>query len=235
MSSNRSGRKGQAPRARTDAVRVVRAAPSSKKGGQGGRPTVDGLGDDVGAAELARRVADSLRRLRKERDLSFDDLALASGVSRAALSQIETCRSNPSLAVLWKIAVGLKVPFQSLLGPGEQESARLLHSRDATPLRSVDGRVESRLLSPSGAVARLEVYELRFQSKGHLQSEPHGAGANETVIMLTGALRVTLRSQTYELVPGDVLYFEANVAHSYENRSSHESRCIDVIGYGSVQ
>ena len=76
-----------------------------------------GLGDDVGAAELGRRVADSLRRPSEERKSSpLDDLALASGVSRAALSQIEMCRTNPSLAVLWKIAIGLKVPFQVLLG-----------------------------------------------------------------------------------------------------------------------
>ena len=46
-------------------------------------------GDDVGGAEMARRVADNLRRLRKERALSLDQLAASSGVSRAALSQID--------------------------------------------------------------------------------------------------------------------------------------------------
>lgn len=195
------------------------------------RPTVVGLGDDVGAAELGRRVADSLRRLRKERSLSLDELALASGVSRAALSQIEMCRSNPSLAVLWKIAVGLKVPFHALLGKAES-GTRLLRAGDATPLRTADGRIESRLLSPSGAAARLEIYELRLQTKGILRSEPHGAGAHETVILLTGAMRVTVGDATHDLAPGDTLFFEANVAHSYENVSSRKSRCLDIIGYG---
>jgi quercetin dioxygenase-like cupin family protein/DNA-binding XRE family transcriptional regulator len=166
--------------------------------------------------------------------LSFDDLALASGVSRAALSQIEMCRTNPSLAVIWKIAVGLKVPFQALLGPIESDGARLLRARDVTPLRTVDGRVESRLLSPSGAISRVEIYELRFQPRGRLPSEPHGAGAHETVILLTGALRITVQKDTYDLTPGDTLYFAANVSHSYENRASSESRCIDVIGYGTA-
>jgi transcriptional regulator with XRE-family HTH domain len=194
------------------------------------RPTVDGLGDDVGAAELGRRVADSLRRLRKERALSLDDLAVASGVSRAALSQIEMCRTNPSLAALWKVAVGLKVPFQALLGSSEP-SARLLRAGDATALRTADGRIESRLLSPAGASTGLEVYELRFQAKGLLQSESHGAGATETVILLTGALRVTVGAEPYDMAPGDTLFFEANVDHVYENVSARESRCIDIIGY----
>jgi transcriptional regulator with XRE-family HTH domain len=192
---------------------------------------VDGLGDDVGAAELGRRVAESLRRLRKERQLSLDQLALSSGVSRAALSQIESARTNPTLSVLWKVAVGLGVPFQALLGTNDEQS-RLLRAGDAVPLRSADGRMESRLLSPSGAADRVEIYELRFQAKGVLRSEPHGAGASETVILLTGALRVTVGDDVHDLGPGDTLFFQANVAHTYENRSSHESRCIDFIGYG---
>jgi transcriptional regulator with XRE-family HTH domain len=39
---------------------------------------------------MARRVAANLRDMRKARNLSLDQLAIASGVSRAALSQIET-------------------------------------------------------------------------------------------------------------------------------------------------
>src|SRR5216117_324575 len=73
-------------------------------------------GDVFGAAELARHVAESLRHHRKIQQLSLDDLAQRSGVSRAALSQIEGARTNPTLAVLWKIAVGLGMPFQQLLG-----------------------------------------------------------------------------------------------------------------------
>lgn len=60
-------------------------------------------GDELGAAALARKVADSLRELRKTRRMSLDQLAEVSGVSRAALSQIEGSRTNPTLAVLWKI------------------------------------------------------------------------------------------------------------------------------------
>ncbi len=196
------------------------------------RPTVEGLGDEIGAAELARRVADSLRRLRADRQLSLDQLALASGVSRAALSQIESARTNPTLGILWKVAVGLGVPFQTLLGSAEGSANRILRAGDAIPLRSTDGRLESRLLSPSLAADRIEVYELRLQPQGVHHSDAHGPGAREIVILLTGALRVAVGDEKYELAPGDTLFFDANVAHSYENRSARESRCIDIIAYG---
>ena len=118
------------------------------------RPTVrENTGDDLGAAELARRVADSLKKFRAEQRLSLDDLAARSGVSRAALSQIESARTNPTLAVLWKIAVGLEIPFHDLLGTGGEEAVRVLKAGDTLPLKSADGRTETRLLSPGGVGA----------------------------------------------------------------------------------
>jgi XRE family transcriptional regulator, regulator of sulfur utilization len=213
------------PRARTARSGAEKNAPST-------RPTVVGLGDDVGAAELGRRVSESLKRLRKERRLSLDQLALASGVSRAALSQIESARTNPTLSVLWKVAVGLGVPFHALLGTEETAKTRLLRSGDASPLRSTDGRMESRLLSPAGASEGLDVYELRFLPKGLLRSDAHGTGTTETVVLLTGSLRITVADESHDLLPGDTLFFFADVPHAYENRSSHETRCIDVISYG---
>jgi transcriptional regulator with XRE-family HTH domain len=189
-------------------------------------------GDEVGAAALGRRVGDSLRELRKRRGLSLDQLAAASGVSRAALSQIEGSRTNPTLSLLWKVAVGLGVPFHTLLGDNESGRPQVLRSGDAPPLRSTDGRMESRLLSPAGATQGLDVYELRFLPKALHQSEPHGQGTTEILVVLTGALRVAVGDETHDLAPGDSMFFRADAPHSYESRSSHDTRCIDIISYG---
>jgi transcriptional regulator with XRE-family HTH domain len=199
---------------------------------QAARGSFAGGGDEIGAAALGRRVGDSLRRLRKERGFSLDQLAASSGVSRAALSQIEGSRTNPTLSLLWKVAVGLGVPFQALLGGDTAGRTQVLRAGDAPPLRSTDGRMESRLLSPAGASQGLDVYELRFLPKAHHRSEPHGQGTTETVIVLTGALRVAVADEAHDLAPGDSMFFRADVPHSYESRSSHETRCIDIISYG---
>jgi XRE family transcriptional regulator, regulator of sulfur utilization len=197
-----------------------------------GRPTVKGAaGDDVGAAEMARRVAEVLRKLRADRRLSLDDLAARSGVSRAALSQIEGARTNPTLAVLWKIAVGLHVPFHDLLGPSEQQDVRLLRAGDAPPLKSGDGRMESRLLSPGGSAADVEVFDLRFQPKAAHKSDPHGKGTTETLVVLTGSLRLHVEGSEHELGTGDSVFFRADVPHTYENPTLREARCLNVIRY----
>jgi transcriptional regulator with XRE-family HTH domain len=188
-------------------------------------------GDDLGAAELARKVADSLKRFRRERELSLDELASRSGVSRAALSQVEGGRTNPTLAVLWKIAVGLDVPFQDLMGTRVDDDVRVLRYGDAPPLRSADGRVESLLLSPGGASTDVEVYELRLLPKAIHKSDPHARNTTETMIVLTGSIRLLVGESAHDLGVGDSVFFRADVPHSYENRGTREARCIDVIRY----
>jgi len=199
---------------------------------KGGRPRVaPNSGDVFGAAELARQVAEALRHHRRTQQLSLDDLAQRSGVSRAALSQIEGARTNPTLSVLWKIAVGLGMPFQELLGTQSSNGPRVLRAGDTPALRTASGQMESRLLSPGGSSPGVEVYELRLAPRGSHPSEPHSVGTTETVVVLTGALRMVIEDQSYDLATGDSIFFSADVRHVYESRSSHATRCINVISY----
>src|SRR5216110_696953 len=69
----------------------------------------------VGAEGFARQVAANLRRLRREQGWSLEQLSTRAGVSRAMLSQVETGKTTPTIAVLWKIATGFGVPFAELL------------------------------------------------------------------------------------------------------------------------
>jgi transcriptional regulator with XRE-family HTH domain len=187
-------------------------------------------GDDVGAADLARRVAINLRDKRKLRGMSLDELAAASGVSRAALSQIETLKSNPSLSVLWKIAVGLQIPFAELLGDAGP-SVNLLRRGDSQVLRSSDGRLESRPVTPAGFSREIEVYELRLASRSSHAAEAHAPGTKELIVVLAGLLRMHVGNDKYELGPGDSLAFPADRPHTYENPGGAESRYHNVVIY----
>jgi transcriptional regulator with XRE-family HTH domain len=187
-------------------------------------------GDDVGAAELGRRVAENLRQRRKARSMSLDDLARASGVSRAALSQIETCKSNPTVGVLWKIAVGLGIPFAELIG-APRSGAAVLRRGDAQLLRSSDGRFESRPLTPAGASPLVELYELRLSARSTHRSEAHAPGTHEVVVVLTGQLRLHVDQEVYELAAGDSIAFAADRIHAYENPAGSEARYHNVIVY----
>jgi transcriptional regulator with XRE-family HTH domain len=205
------------------------SAVGSPRRPRSARPTVE-PGDDAGAAELSRRVADNLRERRRVAHLSLDELAKLSGVSRAALSQIETCKTNPSLSVLWKVAVGLKIPFAELIGES-RESVSLLRRNEAQVLKSVDGKMESRPLARSGAGPGVEVYELRLTGHGAHTSEPHAPGTRELITVLQGSLKMSVGEETYVLAVGDSLVFAADQHHVYENPGGAEGRYHNVIVY----
>jgi XRE family transcriptional regulator, regulator of sulfur utilization len=187
-------------------------------------------GDDIGAAEMSRRVGTNLREMRKTRGLSLDQLSAASGVSRAALSQIETQKTNPSLGVLWKIAVGLGVHFAELIGQGTS-GATVLRRADARVLRSADGRMESRPLTPAGACPWVEGYELRLAARAVHSSDAHAFGTREVVVVLNGQLLVRVGAEAHELASGDSIAFMADQPHGYENTTNSEARCHDIVIY----
>jgi transcriptional regulator with XRE-family HTH domain len=187
-------------------------------------------GDSVGAADLARRIGQRLRDERQARNLSLDDLSRASGVSRAALSQIETRKSSPSISVMWKIAVGLGIPFAELLGGNEDEGA-VLRRADAQVLRSPDGRFETRPVMPAGTTPWVEVYELKLTARATHRAEAHAQGTRELLVVLSGSMRIEAGTAAYDLEPGDSLAFRADQPHAYVNTGASEARAHNVIIY----
>jgi transcriptional regulator with XRE-family HTH domain len=193
------------------------------------RPTAGG-GDDIGAAELGRTVADNVKQRRQSRGMSLDDLAAASGVSRAALSQVETCKTNPSVGILWKIAVGLGVPFSDIIGT-PRSRVMVLRRADAQVLRSADARFETRALTPAGATPLVELYELRLGARAIHRSEAHAPGTHEVLVVLSGVLHLHAEEDRFELASGDTVAFAADRPHAYENPGSAEARYHNIIIY----
>lgn len=185
----------------------------------------------MGAADLASRVAANLRALRQARGLSLDELAQLSGVSRAALSQIETNKTNPTIGILWKVAAGFGVPFNELIGEA-RAPASILRRNAAQEMQSADGKFHSRPLAPAGANPLVELYELRLAARSRYASEAHVPGTREIVIVLAGALKLVTAGQSYDLAAGDSVLFAADEPHVYENPGSSEARYHDVIIYG---
>ncbi|MCJ7985524.1 helix-turn-helix domain-containing protein [Priestia sp. OVL9] len=56
-------------------------------------------------------IAKNLVKLRKNRNLTLDQVSELTGVSKAMLAQIEKGKSSPTVTTLWKIANGLQVSF----------------------------------------------------------------------------------------------------------------------------
>jgi transcriptional regulator with XRE-family HTH domain len=74
------------------------------------------------AAKLLKTFGRSIRSYRKQRGLSQEDLAEASGLSRNYISDIERGVRNPSLLALIGIARALRMPLHDLLADVEPKA-----------------------------------------------------------------------------------------------------------------
>ena len=65
--------------------------------------------------DVRDRLSGNMRRLRRSKDWSQEELAHQSGVHRTYISDLERGARNPTIEVVDKIAVALGVPCGELL------------------------------------------------------------------------------------------------------------------------
>lgn len=66
--------------------------------------------------QLHRIIGDTIRSMRKEKELTLKQMSRRTGLSISLLSQIERAESSPSISSLYKIAVALDSKIQDLFG-----------------------------------------------------------------------------------------------------------------------
>ena len=175
-------------------------------------------------------VGENLRSLRKARNLSLDQLARLSGVSKSMLRQVEIERSSPTISVLWKIANGLRVPFSTLL------------ARKDTPTEVVDFTAEGTVKSgrrgyrlfPLVAFQPerpVEIYYTEIDGGVHFEGEPHQGNARETVLVLAGTVEVSVGGATSTAWQDQMVQFPAGQPHRYSNPGDVVARMIMTIDY----
>ncbi len=190
---------------------------------------VGGTSEAVATEKLGARV----RELRRGRGLTLQGLAEKSGVSRAMISKLERGEKNPTLVIAAKLAEGLEVTLSQLAGmEGRREVVVVPKGRRMT-MQDPETGFERQLLSPSFAGRGLE-FVRNVIPEGATSGEfpPHKKGVEEYIVVERGRMRAVLYGEEYVLEEGDSLYFEADVAHRFDNVGEGECSYYLVISSG---
>lgn len=169
---------------------------------------------DAISSHLCRRV----KQLRDERGWSLDSLSKACGVSRSMLSQIERNQTNPTLAVMFRIAQAFGMSLGQLVEtPGATSNVNVIRVSDRAYHYRSDKDCEIRTLSPLHLEKDVEFYEVTLQPGGALRSSPHFEGTREFLTVQKGSVRVESAGDAEELQPGDSASYRADVPHAIVN------------------
>ncbi len=164
--------------------------------------------------EIQTRIAVRLKEVRADKGLSLDAVAQLSGVSRSMVSQIERGESSPTVATLWNLTQALGMDFAGLLDDGQSRPAiSVIRSGEAPQMDGLGEGCRIRILSPPEDVGRQEIYDLAFEAGGTLDSDGHGAGVREHLIVMEGSLSVEASGTDVTLQPGDSARYGVEDAH----------------------
>lgn len=175
-------------------------------------------------------IADNLKTKREARNLSLDQLAKISGVSKSMLAQIERGEANPSITTVWKIANGLKISFTSLMHQPDA-AVQVVSVTDVEPLMEDDGRLKNYPIFPYDEKRPFEVFRMEIAGGGSLISEAHPPQTHEYIVVFSGELQLLLKEKIYTIGPGDAISFSADQAHTYRNMGQEMVQLSMVLQY----
>ena len=180
-----------------------------------------------------KRVEDlvglNLKHVRNRAGISLFKTAELTGVSKAMLGQIERGESSPTLATLWKLCKGLRLPLTALIGPSATPTPH--GPLPDTAQDQVKGGPSFRTLFPFDPNTGCEVFLHDLAPHWEHHSEAHSAGVIEDVFVLEGALDILLGDNWVRIDCGQALRFNADQPHGYRNPLGTPSRFHNTIHY----
>ena len=179
---------------------------------------------------FVRGVATNIRELRRQAGLTLAELAAAANLGKSTLAQLESGKGNPGVETLWAIAAALEVPFARIVEE-HRPALKVVRAADVPVLRSEETPGwAGRSLASTDRRGTFEIYALDLEAGTTRHAQAHQAGVTEYLLVVTGRLRAGPEGGPVELSAGDLLTFDADVAHVYE--AIETTHCVLVESYG---
>ncbi|KIL51422.1 hypothetical protein KP77_09340 [Jeotgalibacillus alimentarius] len=172
--------------------------------------------EHISPDQFTKQVGKILRKLRKERELTLENLADLTGVSKLTLGKIERGEANPSLAIIWKVANGLRIPISSLLV--ENQEVTLL-KKSGNSVLSENQSLKLEPIFTTQVQGSIESHKGYLNPEAVYEADAHQPGVKEYITVMEGVVTVRVGEEEYELERFDSIKFNADQKHAYINRS----------------
>lgn len=181
---------------------------------------------------LGRRI----RQLRKMQERTLDSLAQEIGLTKGYLSKVETGRQTPPLATLSKLAKALGTDLAGLVETTGLEQPEQGYS-SVSVVRADERRnvvrgatsfgYDYQSLVQNAAGKHMSPFLFTFPSR-ILKEVFFEHGGEEMIFVLSGIVEFEVGNETFELMPGDCIYFDPRQRHRGRGKSG-EAKALVVL------
>ena len=156
-----------------------------------------------------------IRQLRKEKNMTLDDLAKITGFTKGYLSKIERSDKQPPFSTLQTISEALGISFQTLLSI--QEPVTLENTWHSSNV-STSFVHKTKLLLTDYRTRHMAPFTLSI-GRGETETLIHTE--EEFVYVLSGECQIKVNGEIFHMSAGDSYYISSNMPHSYINSSNN--------------
>ena len=178
-------------------------------------------------------LGETIKELRKVKQLTLQNLSDMTGLSVAFLSQLENDQANPTLSTLRKLSAALGTSVFALLAQGEDGEGfvRVDESRRKS-FTAPRGDAVYEQLSVSMTSNRLQVLRCTMEPGTMTCDEPmpHGTwNGEEWAIVLEGEVILEVGQEQHQLATGECVHFHPVLPHRYRNVGDTRAVIIAVV------
>lgn len=161
-------------------------------------------------------VGTHLKSVRILYGLSQRELAKRAGVTNGTISLIEQNRVSPSVSSLKKVLDGIPMSLAEFFTLDLQASPQVFYTRDeCTDIG--DAEVARRLVAPQRPHRAMSLMHESYQPGADTGAGMLSHKGEESGIILSGRIELTVGGQIRVLGPGDAYYFMSSVPHRFRN------------------
>ena len=172
------------------------------------------------ATELVQ-IAPRLRQLRKKRDITLDELAQATGISKSTLSRLESGQRKPSLELLLPIVAALSVSLDEIV-----TSPRIDDPRVPQKSTRSDGRILTPLSQHHGEPQAFKITIPATDREPTLRTH----GGYEWIYVLSGRLRMVLGEHDIIMGAGEAAEFDTKNPHWFGSAGNGPVEILSMFG-----
>jgi len=171
-----------------------------------------------------------IRVVRTNLDMSLDEAAKITGVSKAMLGQIERNESNPTVSTLWKISNGLRIPFSRLLNDATPPY-EVTGLDELPPIYEDDGNMILYNLFPFDPISGFDYFFIQLLPGCRYISQSHPTVKTEYIVVTEGCLELTVGTKVFQLQKGTSIKFQGASDHIYANPSDTKCEFQNIMQY----